>query len=36
MNLVSYHKNNIKLVPKDFFLDVKSNVKFGARVILNK
>ena len=36
MNLVSTHKNNFKLVPKDFFLDVKSNVKFGAGVILNK
>ena len=36
MNLASYHKNNFKLVPKDFFLDLKSNVKFGAGVILNK
>ena len=36
MNLVSTHKNNFKLVPKDFFLDVESNVKFGAGVILNK
>ena len=36
MNLVSNHKNNFKLVQKYFYLDVKSNVKFGAGVILNK
>ena len=36
MNLISAHKNNFKLVPNVFFLDVKSNVKFGAGVILNK
>ena len=36
MNLKSAHKKNFKLVPNVFFLDVKSNVKFGAGVILNK